>query len=53
MVELKKPTLYDLFMLHARARGELIASPEGANTVFSVEAGTPFRLEEIASQYMA
>ena len=53
MVDLKKPSLYDVFVLHARARGELIASPKGADTVFSVEAGTPFRLEEIASQYMA
>ncbi len=53
MVDLKKPSLYDLFLLHAHARGELAATPDGAETVFSVEAGTPFRLEEIASQYMA
>lgn len=52
MVELRKPNLYDLFRLHAEARGELVGKPEDANTVFSLAAGTPFRLEEIAASYM-
>ena len=52
MVSLKKPNLYDLFLLHAEARGETVKSPEGADAVFSVESGTPFRQEEIASQYL-
>jgi hypothetical protein len=52
LVDLKKPSLYDLFTLHAAARGERVNSPEDADTVFSVEAGTPFRQEEIASQYL-
>ncbi|HLJ58074.1 MAG TPA: TerD family protein [Chthonomonadaceae bacterium] len=53
MMDLKKPCLYDLFSLHGRARGLVVATPERADTIFSVAAGTPFRLEEIASQYMA
>lgn len=52
LVELNKPTLYDLLSLHARARGERVESAEGADTVFSVEAGTPFELERIASEFM-
>lgn len=53
MVSLKKPNLHDLFLLHTGARGEPAASPEAADVVFSVESGTPFRQEEIASQYLA
>jgi hypothetical protein len=52
LIDLKKPSLYDLFVLHAAARGERVNSPEEADTVFSVEAGTPFRQEEITSQYL-
>jgi len=52
LTELNKPNLYDLFRLHALARGELVETPELAETVFSVENGTPFRQEEIASGYM-
>ena len=53
LVETRKPNLYDLFVLHARARGTLAETPEDADTVFSLANGTPFRLEEIASGYMA
>jgi len=53
MVELSKPNLYDLFSLHARARGEMVDSADGAETVFSVEAGTPFEIERIGSEFMA
>jgi len=52
LVHLKKPTLQDLFLLHARARGTMVDIPEAAETVFSVASGTPFRLDEIASQYL-
>jgi len=52
LVHLRKPTLRDLFLLHARARGTLADTPEGAETVFSVASGTPFRLDEIASQFL-
>ena len=53
LVSLKKPNLYDLFVLHAQARGRLVDSPNAADVVFSVENGTPFRQEEIASEYLA
>jgi len=52
LVSFKKPTLYDLFLLHAQARGIVVDTPEEAETVFSVASGTPFRLDEIASQYL-
>lgn len=52
LVEMSKPNLYDLLRLHAQARGTVVATPEGADTVFSVGSGTPFRGEEIASQYL-
>ena len=53
MVNLKKTTLYDLLKLHAEARGELVESRDGAETVFSAEDGFQFRTEEIASSFMA
>lgn len=53
MVQLSKPTIYDLLTLHAKARGEIVDSLEGAETIFSVEAGTPFELEKLASEFMA
>lgn len=52
LVEMKKPNLYDLFRLHAQARGTKVNSAPEADTVFSVESGLPFRLEEITSEYM-
>ncbi|MGI4789861.1 MAG: TerD family protein [Janthinobacterium lividum] len=52
LVTLKKPTLYDLFLLHAKARGAVVDTPNQAGTVFSVAAGTPFRLDEIGSQFL-
>ena len=52
LTSLHKPTLYDLFLLHAQARGVLVGTPEEAETVFSVASGTPFRLDEIASKFL-
>jgi hypothetical protein len=53
MTSLNKPTLYDLFMLHTRARGERVSRLDEAETVFSLEAGvTPFETEIIMSGYM-
>lgn len=52
LVELSKPNLYDLLKLHIDARGELVASKDSAETVFSVETGTPFDLVKIASEFM-
>lgn len=52
LATMNKPNLYDLLALHVKARGKLVKSPSKAETVFSVENETPFRLEEIASKYM-
>ena len=50
--KMKKPDLYTLFKLHAEARGKLVTDPKKADVTFSVEAGTPFDLPTIASEYM-
>ena len=52
LANLRKPTLYDLFWLHAKARGTLAETPAQAETIFSVAAGTPFHLEKIGSQFL-
>jgi len=53
MTTLRKPDLYDLFMLHAEARGEFVDSPEQADAVFSVETGvTPYDIERIMAEYL-
>lgn len=53
LVSLSKPNLYDLLRLHVAARGELVESASEADTVFSVEVGTPFDLGKIASEFMS
>lgn len=50
---MKKPSLSDLLSLHATARGEMVASPDEAETVFSAESGTPFELDRIAADFLA
>lgn len=52
MVELNKPTLYDLLLLHVEARGQLVDKPELATTRFSA-SDTPFDLTRISSDFMA
>ena len=53
MTELNKPNLYDLFRMHAEARGELVDTIEEADTVFSLEEGiTPFDTDVIVSEYI-
>ncbi len=53
MTALRKPNLYDLFMLHAKARGECVAQENQADTVFSVDHGTtPFDIEQIMAEYL-
>lgn len=53
-VETHKPTLYDLFEMHAKARGEIVDIPEKADQVFSIHQGvTPYDFDVISSQYMA
>jgi hypothetical protein len=52
LTHLNKPNLYDLFLLHGAARGELVWSSEEAATTFTVADGIPFRQDEIASGYL-
>ena len=49
-----KPTLYDLFGMHAEARGSRIDMPAEADTVFGLHDGTitPFDADRIMSEFM-
>lgn len=54
MVFLTKPNLYDLFTMHAEARGEIVADKAQAETVFSLHEGiTPYQYQTIAAEFMA
>lgn len=53
LTSLKKANLYELFTLHAQARGQLVESPEEADTVYSLKQGiTPFDTATIMAEYM-
>ncbi|MEZ2298099.1 TerD family protein [Variovorax sp. RCC_210] len=53
LVELAKPDLHTLFMLHARARGQLVEAAGEADTVFGVHQGvTPFDTDRIRADFM-
>ena len=53
MATLSKPTLYDLFEMHAEARGTLVKDKAKADTVFSLYEGvTPFDTDKILSEYL-
>lgn len=53
MTTLSKPNLYDLFSLHAAARGSVVEGSDQADTIFSVEQGiTPFDLEQILAEFI-
>lgn len=50
---LRKPDLYDLFMLHAKARGELVDTKDQADTIYAVDEGvTPYDIEQIMAEYL-
>lgn len=55
IVELSKPTLYDLFAMHVDARGKLTETPEEAETVFGLYEGSVKAADGdiILSQYLA
>ncbi|RXZ80940.1 cytoplasmic protein [Paenibacillaceae bacterium] len=54
MASLVKPSLYELFLLHAAARGRLVESPELAETVFAVNSGiTPYDISTIMAEFIA
>jgi stress response protein SCP2 len=53
IAEINKPNLYDLFTLHASARGTLVDSPEDADIIFSADGDvTPFDIDEIVGEYI-
>lgn len=55
ITELRKPTLFDLFLMHAEARGEVISSPATPDTVFGLDKGTvtAFDSTVVLSEYLA
>ena len=55
ITDLKKPTLRDLFAMHAEARGGPADTPEEADTVFGVREGTVTAFDEdtVLSEYLA
>ncbi|KAJ3198244.1 hypothetical protein HK101_007765 [Irineochytrium annulatum] len=54
MTTLRKPDLYDMFMLHAKARGELVDTKDQADTIYAVDEGvTPYDIEQIMAEYLA
>lgn len=51
--ELAKPTLYDLFTLHAKARGKIVKNKEKADMVYSLDGTvTPFDIDTIGAKYL-
>lgn len=52
LVDLNKPTLYDLLLLHAEARGKVVDQSELASHQF-IAADIAFDLTRIASEFMA
>jgi hypothetical protein len=51
--EMNRPTLSNLFFLHATARGELVSTPEEADIKFSMDGDvTPFDIEKIVGEYL-
>lgn len=53
LTSLVKPTLYELFTLHAQARGTLTDRADEADTVFSMDEGiTPFDLGIIMADFL-
>lgn len=48
-----KVNLYQLFKLHAEARGQIVINKDDADTVFSLDEGiTPYDLNVITSEYI-
>ena len=49
-----KVSLYQLFHLHAEARGEIVTNKEDAENTFSIDEGiTPYSINEISSDFIA
>jgi hypothetical protein len=54
LTELSKPNLYDLFKLHAKARGKLVKERKEADIVFGLNKGdvTAYDIDKIVSEYL-
>ena len=53
LIHTPRPSLETLFDLHVRARGERVASPQQAETVFAADLGiTPFDTDLIRSEFL-
>lgn len=53
MTSLIKPNLFDLFEMHAKARGELVTEQNSADVVFSENNGiTPYDIETILANFV-
>lgn len=53
LTTLMKPSLHQLFTLHAKARGTIVEQAETAEQIFSVHEGiTPFDVEQIIAEYL-
>lgn len=53
MLNIVKPNMYDLAMLHTLARGEIVADKEEADVIFSVTEGiTPYDVDVIMGEYI-
>lgn len=53
MLNMIKPNMYDLAMLHVLARGELVSSKEEADVVFSLTEGiTPYDVDVVMGEYI-
>lgn len=51
MLNMNRPTIYDLAFLNARARGEIVENKSEADTVFDINEGmTPFDVNEIMTK---
>lgn len=54
LTELSKPNLYDLFRLHAKARGRIVKNKVEADVVFGLTKGdvTAYDIDKIVSEYL-
>jgi hypothetical protein len=53
MTNLNKLNMYDLFMIHAEARGKIVKNIDKADTIFSETKGiTPFDIDKISSEFL-
>ena len=53
MLNVIKPNMYDLAMLHTLARGELVEDKEEADVIFSLTEGiTPYDVDVIMGEYL-